>query len=72
MSHSQRYPPGAFRHWPFSHRFTLSAHSSMSATECNVTAGEPALEEPPSEIQLSVLPEQEKPSPTKPSLQAHL
>lgn len=33
ISHSQRYPPGAFRHWPFSHRFTLSAHSSMSATE---------------------------------------
>ncbi len=31
ISHSQRYPPGAFKHWPFSHRFTLSAHSSMSA-----------------------------------------
>lgn len=30
ISHSQRYPPGIFRHCPFSHRLIFSAHSSMS------------------------------------------
>lgn len=31
MSQSQRCPPGVLRHWPFSQRSTLSAHSSTSA-----------------------------------------
>lgn len=30
ISHSQRYPPGALRHCPFSQRSTFSAHSSLS------------------------------------------
>lgn len=37
ISHSQRYPPGAFKHCPFSHKFTLSAHSSMSEPEETVS-----------------------------------
>jgi hypothetical protein len=35
ISHSQRYAPGTFRHWPFSQRFTFSAHSSTSVEEVN-------------------------------------
>lgn len=46
ISHSQRYPPGALRHCPFSQRSTSSAHSSLSECTREAEGWGPASQDP--------------------------